>query len=115
MEDENTASVSQLDLLLKSEGSEKDHCFAVGILAIQKPCNLFRWLRSIQMILAGMGYAQSRYVKLSVPPLSPVWAAVFPDRVLIITMYTTVLDYDKSRRMAFQTFPAVLGRGKEGS
>lgn len=40
MEDENTASVSQLDLLLKSEGSKKDHCFAVGILAIQKPCNL---------------------------------------------------------------------------
>lgn len=61
-----------------------------------------------------MGDAQSRYVKQSVPPLSPVWAAVFPDRALIITMYTTLLDYDKSRRMAFQTFPAVLGQGERG-
>ncbi len=54
----------------------------------------------------GMGYAQSRYVKQSVLLLSSVWAAVFSDRALIITMYTTLLDYDKSSRMAFQTFPA---------
>ncbi len=53
-----------------------------------------------------MGYAQSRYVKQSVLLLSPVWAAVFSDRALIITMYITLLDYDKSSRMAFQTFPA---------
>lgn len=41
MDDEDTASVSQLDLLLQSKGSEEDQCVAVGILAIQKPCNLF--------------------------------------------------------------------------
>ncbi len=33
MKNEDTAPMAQLDLLLKSEGSEKDQCFAVGILA----------------------------------------------------------------------------------
>lgn len=69
MEDENTASVSQLDLFLKSEGSEKDHCFAVGILAIQKPCNLFSWLRSVQMILAGLACSQMLLLDVFVMPL----------------------------------------------
>lgn len=50
-----------------------------------------------------MGYAQSRYVKQSVLLLSPVWAAVISDRALIITMYTTLLDYDRSGHMDFQT------------
>ncbi len=48
----------QLDLLLKSEGSEKDQCFAVGKLAFQKPRNLFHWLRSIQTMLAGLACPQ---------------------------------------------------------
>lgn len=68
MEDENTASVSQLDLFLKSEGSEKDHCFAVGILAIQNPCNLFHWLRSIQTMLAGLACSQMQLLDVFVIP-----------------------------------------------
>ncbi len=55
---EDTAPMAQLDLLLKSEGSEKDQCFAVGILAFQKPRNRFHWLRSIQTTLAGLSCSQ---------------------------------------------------------
>lgn len=49
-----TGAVSPLDLLLKSKGSEEDQCFAVGILAIQKPCNPFYLPRSIPMTFAGV-------------------------------------------------------------
>ncbi len=58
MKNEDTAPMAQLDLLLKSEGSEKDQCFAVGILAFQEPRNPFHWLRNIQTMLVGLACSQ---------------------------------------------------------